>query len=92
MDLKKSKEFIEDWLTVKEFCEKYSNCIETKHISKVMRNPKKHGAEYFSKVVDDKTLISPQLFFIWLVRNVESDWKEANGGKATVKVEIALIA
>ena len=56
-----------DYMTIKDFCRRYSSIVTEGSLRWTLYNSKFNGADYFvRKLGVRKLLISPQLFFEWV--------------------------
>lgn len=67
----------EEYLTVKDFCEKYSSIITVGSLRWILHNAKFNGADCFVRRLGKRKLvISPQRFFSWLESNKRGEGHE----------------
>jgi hypothetical protein len=63
-------DFLDEYLTLKKFCERYSSIITIGSLRWILFNSKFNGADYFVRRLGKrKLLVSPRLFLSWLELN-----------------------
>ena len=71
-----------EYLTLKEFCTRYSSIITIGGLRWILFNSKFNGADCFVRRLGKrKLLISPQLFFSWLESNKRGSSNQIVGGQ-----------
>ena len=71
------KNELQDYLTLKEFCEKYSSIITVGSLRWILHNAKFNGSDCFVRRLGKrKLLVSPQRFFLWLESNKRGEGHE----------------
>jgi hypothetical protein len=64
-------EIQKEYLTLKEFCKKYSSIVTEGSLRWLLFNAKQNNADFFVRRLGKrKLLICPELFFQWLETNV----------------------
>ena len=67
----------EEFLTVKDFCEKYSSIITVGSLRWILHNAKFNGADCFVRRLGKRKLVvSPKRFFSWLESNKRGEGHE----------------
>ncbi len=65
-----SEEKVDDYLTVKDFCERYSSIVTEGSLRWILFNSGQNGSDCFVRRLGRrKLLISPKLFFAWVESN-----------------------
>lgn len=65
------------FLTIKEFCQRYSSIISVGSLRWILFNSKFNGADCFVRRLGKrKLLVSPQRFFSWLEQNKRGEQNE----------------
>ena len=69
-----SKEDLNDYLTVKDFCKQYSSIITVGGLRWILFNSATNGSDCFVRRLGKrKLLVSPQRFLLWLEANKRGD-------------------
>jgi len=59
-----------EYLTIKDFCQRYASIISLGSLRWILFNSKFNGADCFVRRIGQrKLLVSPRLFFSWLESN-----------------------
>jgi hypothetical protein len=73
---------LNEYLTLKEFCERYSSIVSIGGLRWILFNAKFNGADCFvRKLGRRKLLISPKLFLSWLESNKRGASNQLIGGQ-----------
>jgi len=63
------KEPLNDFMSLKEFCKKYSTLASMGRIRWLLFKSSETGADFFVRRIGRKILVSPTLFFQWIEEN-----------------------